>query len=95
MIIFWGRMVFAPNDFEKAKQAALAVMIESRKEEGCLDYCFCEGIDLEYSLHFYEEFHDEVAADVHKTTDHYVDFKSVLAELEMTFRDVKKHVVEM
>ena len=93
MIIVWGAMEFSSNDFATAVEAALAVMRETRKEDGCLEYCFCLDLEQSNKLRFYERFRDDSAMAAHKEAAHYQLFRQQLADLEVISRTVNKHLV--
>lgn len=58
---------------------AKELIIESRKEDGCIAYDIYEGIDVR-SLTFIEEWRDEKAIESHNNSNHFKTIVPKLAE---------------
>ena len=89
MIIVTARMELDPADVETAKAAAIVMMDETAKEDGCIFYRF--HADLEHPGRFlaYEEWESVDALRAHMAAPHMATWRGVLGGLTVLSREIK------
>lgn len=88
MLIVTGVIEIAPDGVETARAAALEMMTETRKEDGCIVYEFSQVIGSETRFRVYEEWQSEDHLKAHFQTPHMAVFRAALAGVGVVSRDV-------
>lgn len=73
-IVLIARLKVKRDSIEAAKQAALAIIADSRAEEGCLNYDFHQAIDDKTVFIWHETWENKAAIDAHGASEHFKDF---------------------
>lgn len=81
MIVIIGHLQTSPENVEKLKQAAGALVAASRAEPGNIAYAFAEDIGTPGLVHFIERWRDDAALTAHNGTPHLATFLMALPEL--------------
>ena len=89
MLIIEGWLHFAPGEIEKFAEAARIMVEETRKEEGCLLYCFARDMNDPDILRIAERWADEAALDAHSKSPHMAAFGAGLAQVERIGADIR------
>lgn len=89
MLIIEGWLHFAPGEIEKFTEAAKAMVEATRKEEGCLLYCFARDLNDPDILRIAERWTDEAALDAHMASSHMAAFGAGLAQVERVGADIR------
>ncbi len=64
-IVLIARLKVKPEMVEETKSAALAIVAESRAEEGCINYDIHQAIDDETLFFWHETWQNKAAIDMH------------------------------
>jgi quinol monooxygenase YgiN len=88
MIVVQGWVRVHEGDRETLREAARALVAETRKERGNLAYAFAEDFNDPGVFHIVERWADEEAVANHMLTSHIADFLPKLSML----RDVKLRI---
>lgn len=89
MIVISGFIEINPKDIDAARAAALAMMTESGKEEGCIRYRFYQDVEHAHLFHVYEEWESGAHLKAHGESAHMAVFRGEMAKLDIVSRDVK------
>jgi quinol monooxygenase YgiN len=73
-IVLIARLKVKRDSVEAAKQAALAIVEDSRREKGCLNYDFHQSIDEEAVFIWHETWENKAAIAAHGASKHFNDF---------------------
>ena len=93
MLVIIGTMNVEPSDRDALLEAAKAVMVETQKEEGCLDYCFTADLIDPGVVHIVEKWESEAHLDSHRQTEHIMTFRRALKPLQVSGLDFTLHEV--
>lgn len=91
MIVVTGEIEFHPEDAWPAMAAALVMMEETAKEDGCIIYRFYTDILNPRRFRIYEEWRDEAALEAHFRTAHMAVFREKIGKL----RTLERRLVKM
>lgn len=80
-IVLIARLKIKSGSVEAAKQAALAIIADSRAEDGCLNYDFHQAIDDETIFVWHETWENKAAIDAHGASEHFKDFSTKIKDL--------------
>ena len=89
MLVVTGLIKIDPDDVGAAREAALEMMAETAKEDGCILYRFYEDIGEAGVFRVYEEWQSDAALKAHIATAHMAKFRAALGELKLISRAVK------
>ena len=78
MLIILAKGIVRPDKRDEFIAAALAQIVETRKEEGCIAYDFYESQTAPNTFVFNERWKSREAIDAHFQTEHIKKFMSVL-----------------
>lgn len=73
-IVLIARLKVKSEAVEAAKQAALAIVEDSRGESGCLNYDFHQAIDDETIFIWHETWMSKAAIAAHGASEHFKSF---------------------
>ena len=93
MLVIIGTMNVEPSDRDALLEAAKAVMVETLKEEGCLDYCFTADLIDPGVVHIVEKWVSEAHLDSHRQTEHIMTFRRAIKPLQVSGLDFTLHEV--
>jgi quinol monooxygenase YgiN len=79
-IVLIARLKVKKDSVEQAKQAALAIVEDSRAEKGCLNYDFHQAIDDETVFIWHETWESEAAIGEHGKSEHFVTFSEQIKD---------------
>ncbi len=88
MLMVSGTLEIGAGDIDRARQAALVMMAETQKEDGCLVYEFSQVIGSEGRFRIYEEWRDMAALGAHGQSGHMKEFRAALDDLDVMSRDI-------
>jgi len=71
MIIIVAKNIIKEGMSDEFKRLTKELIVESRKEEGCISYVLHEDINNPCILTFIESWTDQKAIDFHNTTKHF------------------------
>jgi quinol monooxygenase YgiN len=80
-IVLIARLKVKKDSVEQAKQAALAIVNDSRREKGCLNYDFHQAIDDETIFIWHETWENKEAIDAHGKSEHFDAFSKQIKDL--------------
>lgn len=89
MIVVTGTLEIDTADIGPAKEAAIAMMEETAKEDGCITYRFSHDIEYPERFRVYEEWESGEHLKAHFKTAHMARFGKALAALTVVSRDIK------
>ena len=90
MIIVTGTFEIPADGVEAAKTAMAAMVAETVKEDGCIEYRFWQSIAAPTTFRVYEEWESHAHLEAHFATPHMADFRAALGGLGPITRAVKK-----
>lgn len=73
MIKVVAQFFFRNGEVEKALILAKALVVETRKEKGCISYELCQNPEKDTHMAFIEEWDSQAALDAHFQAPHFVD----------------------
>lgn len=80
-VVLIARLKVKKESVETAKKAALAIVEDSRAEDGCINYDFHQAIDDETIFIWHETWANEAAIKAHGKTKHFVAFSEQIKDL--------------
>ena len=80
-IVLIARLKVKSDSVEPAKRAALAIINDSRHEDGCLNYDFHQAIDDETVFIWHETWASKAAIDAHGASKHFNNFSAGIKDL--------------
>jgi quinol monooxygenase YgiN len=80
-IVLIARLKVKKEAVETAKKAALAIIEDSRAENGCINYDFHQAIDDETVFIWHETWANEEAIKAHGKTKHFAAFSEQIKDL--------------
>ncbi len=80
-IVLIARLKVKKDSVKRAKEAALAIVEDSRAEEGCLNYDFHQAIDDETVFIWHETWKNKAAIDAHGASKHFDAFSRQIKDL--------------
>ena len=93
MIVIIGTMKVEPTDRDTLLEAAKSLMVETRKEDGCLHYCFTADLVDPGVVHIVERWESEAHLDPHMKTEHIKTFGRALKPLTINGLDFTTYEV--
>jgi len=87
-IVLIARLKVKNGKEDEAKQAALAIVADSRGEDGCLNYDFHQAIDDPTLFFWHETWANKAALDAHFA-------KSYFAELGAKLKDITEEPLQL
>jgi quinol monooxygenase YgiN len=93
MIIILGRIDVAPEDIERAKEAAAIVSRATVEEDGCLHYAYAADLNDPNRLQLSEWWRDQAALEAHFIAPHILTFRQAMSQVRVIKRDVKRYEV--
>jgi quinol monooxygenase YgiN len=94
MIIVEGWVKLASGEIDRLRDQALAMLEETRKEEGCISYAFSVPIDDPDTLRIAEVWESQEALDAHGQTPHMAEFGKALREATILEASLKAYPAE-
>lgn len=88
MLIVSGIIEIAPEGVDAAREAAVVMMRETRKEAGCRIYEFSQLVEAPNRFRVYEEWDDAAALKAHSEAPHMGDFRKALGAAGVVARDI-------
>ncbi|WP_120635518.1 putative quinol monooxygenase [Ruegeria sp. EL01] len=92
MLIVTGVVEVAEAGVEKARDAALIMVAETLKEQGCIAYEFSQVLGHTNRFRVYEEWQDQAALEAHFATPHMAAFRAVLADVGIVSSEIHRVV---
>jgi quinol monooxygenase YgiN len=80
-IVLIARLKVKKDAVEQAKQAALAIVEDSRAEKGCLNYDFHQALEDETIFIWHETWESEAAIEAHGASKHFDAFSRQIKDL--------------
>lgn len=90
MIVVTGTFEIGESDVDAAKAAAIAMVAETEKEDGCICYRFYQDIGKPNFFRVYEEWQSDEALATHFKAPHMAIFREALGKINLIERNVKK-----
>ena len=90
MIIVTGEFELPADKIEDARAAALEMMRETHKEDGCIHYRFYQDLEVPTTFRVYEEWESDAHLQAHFDTAHMATFRAALGGIGLISRKVKK-----
>ena len=92
MLLVTGSARFHADDIDALREAAHDMVMESRKEDGCITYAYAFDLFDPTLMHIVEKWDDRAALQRHFETPHMKTWRSKLATLR--FSDLELFTVE-
>lgn len=80
-IVLFAQLKVKKGKETEAKQAALAIVADSRAEEGCLNYDFHQAIDDATVFFWHETWANESALEAHFEKPYFADLTAKLKDI--------------
>ena len=81
MIKVVAQFFFKAGEVDNALALAKELVVETRKEKGCISYELCQSADKATHIAVIEEWENQEALDVHFKTPHFTDLVPKLQAL--------------
>ena len=76
MFVIAGTLTMDPEKVDAAMEAAVALMLGTRAEEGCIDYALSPDPSIPGGVRIFEKWTTEEAINGHMRAPHMADFQS-------------------
>jgi quinol monooxygenase YgiN len=93
MIVIAGHVLLDPAKRDPATTAARRMMVETRKEKGCISYTFSADLDEPGRFQIFEEWEDEEALMAHFQSPHMAEFQKAVGGLGVREMKVQRYEV--
>ncbi len=93
MIVIAGHVSLDPKQREPAITAAREMMLETRKETGCVSYTFSADLEQPGRFRIFEEWESDEALRAHFASPHMAHFQKAVAGLGVTEMAVQRYEV--
>lgn len=93
MIVIAGKIRIDPAKREKAVAIATEMMVESRKEAGCISYSFTADLHDPACFQIFEEWESAEALRIHFETPHMARFQAAVGDLGVTEMAIQRYEV--
>ena len=93
MLLISGLIELAEQDIETMKAAATVMAVETRKEDGCIQYAFYQDIENPCVFRIFEEWESDDALKVHFGAPHMATFREALSKATVVRRALTKYGV--
>jgi quinol monooxygenase YgiN len=93
MLVIAGRITLDPKNQEKAIEAAVEMMKETRKEPGCKSYVFSAELGEPGAFRLFEEWESEEALRAHFEAPHMKRFQAAMGAFGVTGMSVQKYQI--
>lgn len=80
-IVLIARLKVKEDKIEEAKKAALAIVADSRSEEGCINYDIHQSVEDETLFFWHETWKNKAALDEHFETPFFKKFFATVGEV--------------
>lgn len=82
-IVLIARLKIKKEAVAAARRAALAIVEDSRRESGCLNYDFHQGADDETIFLWHETWENKAAIEAHGKSAHFKKFSAAIKDLTL------------
>lgn len=89
MLIVTGEIEIDPADVGRLRDAAITMMDETAKEEGCRFYRFYQDIQHPGKIRVYEEWESEAHLQAHMETPHMKAWRAAMSGITVTGRRIQ------
>ena len=79
-IVLIARLKVKPDSVEQAKQAALAIVADSRAEADCFNYDFHQAVDDDTIFMWHETWANKAAIEAHGASAHFKNFSALIKD---------------
>jgi quinol monooxygenase YgiN len=93
MLVIAGRIRLEPAKRAAAIAAAREMMLDTRREEGCISYTFSADVEDEGVFHVFEEWESAAALAAHFQAPHMARFQKAVAGLGVTEMKLQRYEV--
>lgn len=93
MLIVAGEAVIEAGAFDRVIDATRRMIMETRKEDGCLSYSFAQDLVDPTVIRIFELWRDQEALNAHFRTPHMAAFNAALAGIEVKSITVKTYEI--
>jgi quinol monooxygenase YgiN len=94
MIVIAGHVLLDPAKRDPAITAAREMMVETRKEKGCISYTFSADLDEPGRFQIFEEWEDDGALAAHFKSPHMAQFQQAVGGLGVREMKVQRYEVD-
>jgi quinol monooxygenase YgiN len=94
MIVIAGHVLLDPAKRDPAITAAREMMVETRKEMGCISYTFSADLDEPGRFQIFEEWEDDGALAAHFKSPHMAQFQQAVGGLGVREMKVQRYEVD-
>ncbi|MBD1872953.1 antibiotic biosynthesis monooxygenase [Nodosilinea sp. FACHB-131] len=88
MILVSGKVRFHQDDLERIRPAIAVMINASLAEDGCIDYAYSIDVLDPTVMRIIERWRDRAALAAHFQTPHMAQWNAVLAELDISDREL-------
>jgi quinol monooxygenase YgiN len=91
MLIISGTVTFDPDDLQALLPAALTMVEESRKEDGCIEYEFAEVLGTPGVIRIWEIWESGEHLKAHGASAHMLDWREALGAVNPLGRGLNRY----
>ena len=95
MIKVVAKMTLSPEAAENAMPILVELIAETVKEEGCINYNFCQSTADADTFAIIETWKTQEALDVHSKSDHFAKYVPQLADLATGDIEISSYTVHI
>lgn len=93
MLLIVGTVCLPPENLAKAQPVMARMVLESRAEEGCEEYCYAEDVLEPGLIHVKELWRDQQTLDRHFASEHIAAWRSAWPDLGIGNRNLRVYEV--
>ena len=93
MFVIAGTLTMDPEKVDAAMEAAVALMLGTRAEEGCIDYALSPDPSIRGVVRIFEKWATEEAINGHMRAPHMADFQSQVGGFGVTGMSVDRYEI--
>ena len=93
MFVIAGTLTMDPEKVDAAMEAAVALMLGTRAEEGCIDYALSPDPSIPGVVRIFEKWTTEEAINGHMRAPHMADFQSQVGGFGVTGMSVDRYEI--
>lgn len=93
MLVVAGTIEIDPAKLPEAREAAVAMMAETRKEPGNISYAFSTSLENDGVVYVFEEWESQQALDLHFASPHMAAFQQQMGGFGIAGMRIQKYEV--
>lgn len=94
MLLIEGWLKLASGEFAKVREQAIAMVVATNQEEGCIHYCFAQDIADPDLVRISERWASQEALAAHSASAHMAEFNKAMGSVKREGADLRLYSAE-